>query len=126
MSTSIANKERTAEIKIIIAFEQEFRAYQGTLAAAVRILRPDTDVVTAKPEKISGVAKRFGPDLVIGSRCKNEDMEGVPAWIELSLNPAQMTKVNVDGEYSEVANPTLDKLLAIIEEVAQLTRTSDL
>jgi hypothetical protein len=125
VSVSIENGEWT-EIKIIVAFEDEFRAYQGTLAAAIRILRPEAEVVTAEPEKISGVAKRFGPDIIIGSPCKDADLEGVPAWIELSLDPAQLTKVNVDGEYSEMANPTLDKLLAIIEKVAQLTRTRDL
>jgi hypothetical protein len=32
----------------------------------------------------------------------------------------------VDGQYSEVVNPTLDKLLVIIEEVAQLKRMGDL
>jgi hypothetical protein len=125
VSVSIENGEWT-EIKIIVAFEDEFRAYQGTLAAAIRILRPEAEVVTAEPEKISGVAKRFGPDIIIGSPCKDADLEGVPAWIELSLDPAQLTKVNVDGEYSEMANPTLDKLLAIIEKVAQLNRTRDL
>ncbi|HET7271337.1 MAG TPA: hypothetical protein VFI90_09655 [Rubrobacter sp.] len=125
MSLSIENEEWT-EIRIIVAFEDEFHAYQGTLAAAIRILRPEVEVVTAQPEKISWVAKRFGPDIVIGNPCKDTDLEGVPAWIELSLDPAQLTKVNVDGEYSEIANPTLDKLLAIIEEVAQLTRVRDL
>lgn len=125
MSISIENEEWT-EIKIIVAFEDEFYAYQGTLAAAIRILCPEAEVMTAEPEKLSRVAKHFGPDIVIGNPCKDTDLEGVPAWIELSLDPAQLTKVNVDGEYSEMVNPTLDKLLAIIEEVAQLTRTRDL
>jgi hypothetical protein len=125
VSLSIENEEWT-EIKIIIAFEDEFHAYQGTLAAAIRILRPEAEVVTTQPDKLSWVAKRFGPDMVIGNPCKDTDLDGVPAWIELSLDPAQLTKVNVDGEYSEIANPTLDKLLAIIEEVAQLARTSGL
>jgi hypothetical protein len=125
VSLSFENNEWT-EIRIIIAFEDEFRAYQETLAATIRILRPEAEVTTAEPEKISWVAKRFSPDIVIGNTCKDTDLEGVPAWIDLSLDPAQVTRVNVDGEYSEIANPTLDKLLAIIEEVAQLTRTGDL
>jgi hypothetical protein len=125
VSINTANEEWT-EIKVIIAFENEFRAYQETLAATIRILRPEAEVTTAEPEKISWVAKRFSPDIVIGNPCKDTDLEGVPAWIDLSLDPAQVTRVNVGGECSEIANPTLDKLLAIIEEVAQLTRTGDL
>lgn len=125
MSISLENNEWT-EIKVIIAFEDEFRAYQETLAATIRILRPEADVTTAEPEKMSWVAKRFSPDIVIGGPYKDTDLDGVPAWISLSLDPAQVTRVNVHGEYSEIANPTLDKLLAIIEEVAQITRTSHL
>lgn len=124
MHIGIENEEWT-EIRIIVAFEDEYRAYQGTLAAAIRILRPDAEVVAAELERIDEVAKRFGPDLVIGSPLKDTDLDGVRAWIELSLDPAQLTKVNVDGKYSEMINPTLDKLLVIFEEVAQLTQTSD-
>jgi hypothetical protein len=42
------------------------------------------------------------------------------------VDPTRSTKVRVSGENSEMINPRLDELLAIIEEVAQLTRTSDL
>jgi len=121
---SIEPKEWT-KIRIIVAFEAEYYAYQGTLAATIRILRPDAEVVAAELERIDEVVKRFGPDIVIGSPFKDADLDGVRAWVELSLDPAQLTKVNVDGKYSEMFNPTLDKLLVIIEKVAQLTQTSD-
>ena len=124
MSINIENEEET-EIRIIVAFEDEYYAYQGTLAAAIKILRPDAVVVTAEPEKLKDVAKRFGPDLIIGNPFSKADLDSVPAWIQLSLDPAHSTKVNVDGEYSEMLNPTLDKLLVIIEQVEQFTRTSD-
>jgi len=125
MTASIEHEERTA-IKIIVAFEKDFRAYQSTLVATFGILRPDAKVVTAEPEKLRAVAKRFEPDIVIGGQFKYEDLLGVPAWIQLSLDSAHSTKVRMDGHYSEISNPTLDKLLAIIEQVAQLTRTNDL
>ena len=124
MGINIELKEWT-EIRVIVAFEDEYRAYQGTLSAAIRILRPDAEVVAAELERLDEVVKRFAPDIVIGSPFKDADLDGVRAWIELSLNPAQLTKVNVDGKYSEMFNPTLDKVLVIIEEVAQLTQTSD-
>ena len=118
MSVSIEHQEQT-KIRIIVAFEDEFHAYQGTLAAAIRILRPDSEVVTAVLKELGGVAKRFGPDIVIGGRFKDAEVEGVPAWIRLSLDPSQATTVRVEGKYSEMINPTLDKLLVVIEEVAQ-------
>ena len=121
--------ERTGikiRIKIIIGFDDEYHAYRETLAATIRILRPEAEVMTVEQEKIGGVVKRFGPDIVIGGQFKDGDLDDVRAWIELALDPTQPTKVRVDGQYSEVVNPTLDKLLVIIEEVAQLKRMGDL
>ena len=105
------------DIRAIISFEQGFQAYQGALAAAIRILRPSAEVITVEPEKIHGAVKRFNPDIIIGSPLNMADVEGVPAWVELSLDPAQSSRVSVNGCYSEMVNPTLDKLLVIIEEV---------
>lgn len=123
MHTSIQHA-RTG-IKIIVVFEDEYRAYRGALAATIRILRPNSEVVIAEPGKIGGVVERFGPDIVIGSRFEAEDLDGVRAWIKLSLDPTRSTKVRVSGEDSEMINPTLDKLLAIIDDVEPLTRAGD-
>jgi hypothetical protein len=124
VSANIEQEERT-KIRILVAFEDQFHAYQGTLAATIRILRSDAEVVAAELKKLAEVAKRFDPDIVIGSRFKDAELEGIPAWIELSLDPAQVTKIYVDGIYSEMVNPTLDKLLSIIEEVSKIPGTSD-
>jgi hypothetical protein len=113
--------EEVLEIKIIITFEDTFRAYQGALAAAIQILRPDVEVKTVELEELREMVKKFGPDIVIGNGFDEEDMRGVPGWVGLSLDPAMSTRVSVRGNYSEIVNPTLDKLLVIIEEVEERT-----
>jgi hypothetical protein len=114
--------EKATEIRVLISFEAGYHAYQGALAAAIRILRTDAEVMTVELEKISGAMKRFGPDVVIASRPEQANIEGVSAWVELSLDPSQASKVNVNGDYSEIVNPTLDKLLVIIDKVTQSQR----
>jgi hypothetical protein len=111
------------EIKVIITFEDTFRAYRGAIAAAIKILRPDVEVKTVELEELGGTVERFEPDLVIGSGFDKEDMRGVPGWVGFSLDPANSTTVHVCGNHSEIVNPTLDNLLAIIEEVEQHTRS---
>jgi hypothetical protein len=123
---NISIQYQQARIKILIAFEDEFRAYRQTLAAAIGIVRPDAEVVTVEAHEVRGVVERSGPDMVICSLPKDGDTNCVRAWIELSLDPTRPTKVRVDGEYSEIINPTLDALLVIIDEVEQLTRKGDL
>ena len=120
MSTSI-DHEAATDIRILVSFEDGFHAYRDTIAAAIRIVRPNAEVVTVKPVDICGTAKRFRPDVIIGSPLTRDDVEGVPAWVELSLDPAKPSRVNVNGCYSETLNPTLDKLLVIMDEVVPLS-----
>ena len=122
----ISIQYQRARIKILVAFEDEFRAYQQTLATTLGILRPDAEVITAKAHEIREVVERSGPDVVICSLPKDGGADCVRVWIELALDPTQPTKVRVDGEYSEMVNPTLDALLVIVDKVEQLTRTRDL
>jgi hypothetical protein len=109
------------DIRVLISFEDGFHAYRDTIAAAIRIVRPHAEVVTVEPEDMSETVKRFRPDVVIGSPLTKADVEGVPAWVDLSLDPAKPSRVNVNGCYSETVNPTLDKLLVVMDEVVPLS-----
>jgi hypothetical protein len=111
--------EDVFEIKIIITFEDTFRAYQGSLAAAIKILRPDVEVKTVELGELHEMVEGFEPDIVIGSGFDEEDVRRVPSWVGLTLDPASSTRICIHGNYSETVNPTLDKILAIIEEVKQ-------
>jgi hypothetical protein len=110
-------REKKGGVRVILAFEDGFDTYQGMLVAALRILRPDAEVLTVEPGEIGG-AGRFSPHVVIGGPFEEADVRDVPAWVELSLDPTRSTRVKVDGNYSEMVNPTLDKLLAIIDRAA--------
>jgi len=121
VGSPLPREEKVLEIKIIITFEDTFRAYRGALAAAIRILRPEVEVKTVELEELRGMVETFEPDIVIGSGFYEEDMRGVPSWVGLSLDPASSTRVSVCGNYEEIVNPTLDKILEIIEEVEQYT-----
>ena len=120
MSTSIELGAAT-DIRVLISFEDGFHAYRDTIAAAIRIVRPNAEVVTVEPVDIRETVKRIRPDVLIGSPLTRDDVEGVPAWVELSLDPAKPSRVNLNGCYSETVNPTLDKLLDIMDEVVPLS-----
>ena len=113
--------EAAPDIRILVSFEEGFHAYRDTLAAAIRIIRPNAEVVTVEPMEIRPTAKRFRPDVIIGSPLTKADVEGVPAWVELSLDPAKPSRISLNGCYSETVNPTLDKLLVIMDEVVPLS-----
>ena len=99
-----------------MALEDDYRAYREMIAAGIRILRPHAEVETAALEALEVELDRFDPQLVICSGHKQVGSGGEPAWIELSLDPTQPTKISVGGHYLERINPGVAALVEVIDE----------
>jgi hypothetical protein len=95
------------------------------IAASIRILRPRAEVETARLDALGEALERFDPELVICSRPNFVDPGGRIAWVELSIDSTRASKVCVGGRYSESTNPTLEVLLAAIDEVEELTQKNN-
>jgi hypothetical protein len=113
------------KIKILIAFEDEYRSYRDVIAAAMRILRPCAEVATSDLGALEEELARFDPHLVICSCPRPASSGGVDAWIEISLGLAGPARICIGGHYSEQQNPTLETLLASIDEVERLIRIGE-
>ena len=90
------------------------------IAASIRILRAHTEVETTTLEAIGEEVERFDPALVVCSRPNTVDPGGRIAWIELSIDSTRPSNVCIGGRYSTSTNPTLDVVLAVIDEVEEL------
>jgi hypothetical protein len=95
------------------------------IVASIRILRPHVEVETATLEVLGEEVERFDPALVICSLPNTVDPGGRIAWVELSIDSTRSSRICVGGRYSELTNPTLDVLLAVIDEVEELIRTNN-
>jgi hypothetical protein len=109
--------ERIVKIKILIAFENEYHLYQSTIAAAIRIFRPHAEVETVGLEALEEKVERFDPQVVISSLSRIARSDSLSAWIELSIDPARPTKIYAGERCSEMFNPTVDKLLVVLDEL---------
>jgi hypothetical protein len=96
------------------------------IASAIRVIRPHTEVETATLEALGEAVERFDPELVICSGPNTVDPGGRIAWVELSVDPTRPSKICMGGRYSESTNPTLEVLLAVIDEVEELIETNNL
>jgi hypothetical protein len=112
-------------MRILVAFEEDYRTYRDVIAAGIRILRPHTEVETASLESLGERIEHFDPELVICTRLNGVDPGGRSAWVEITVDPIQPTKTCVGTRQSEWANPTLDVLLAVIDEVGELLQPSN-
>ena len=100
-----------------MAFEESYRTYRETIAAALRVLRPGTEVKSTTLEELEGELESFDPEVVICSGHKEVELGTRLAWIELSVDPTMPTKISVGGRHFERSNPTVEELLEVIEEV---------
>jgi hypothetical protein len=99
-----------------VALEENYRAYRETIAVGLQILRPDIEAETAALEALEEELERFDPHVVICSGHEEVESDERLAWIELSLDPTQPTKISAGERHLERTNPTLRELLEIIQE----------
>ena len=112
---------------MLIAIEDEYRAYREVIAAGIETLRPGTQVTVVGLDQLEGELARLDPEVVVCSRPGSlAEAEGRLAWIELSLDTSRPTKISLGGRRSESTNPTLETLLAVIDEAEGLLRTQKL
>ena len=105
-------------LRVLVAYEYAYRAYGATIGAAIRTLRPYTEVVNVTLAELEMMAPHA--DLVICSRADLQHTEGILAWIELPNEPTRPAKISLQGTCSEAINPTLDVLLAVVDTVEDL------
>ncbi len=110
-------------MRILVAFEDEYRAYRGVIAAAIRVFRPRAEVVVVGLYALGDEVARFDPHLVICNQPNTVDPGGRSAWVELPVDPTRPARACVGGRYSESRNPLLDELLSIIDDVERLVGT---
>lgn len=113
------------ETRVLVALEDEYRAYREVLAAGVQTMRPDTRVATTVPSSLEKEVARFDPQVIICSGPDTADARSVTAWIEISTDPSRPTMVRLEGGRFEQTNPTFDALLAIVDEAGRLTQARD-
>lgn len=105
--------------KILVALEDEYRAYREVLAAGVKALRPAVQVETALPSDVEEEMARFDPQVIISS-VEATDPNDAVAWITLSTDPSQPTKTHIGGRHIVQSNPTLFELLEVLDEAIRL------
>lgn len=108
------------DIRILVALEDDYRAYREVIAVSIRALRPHTEVTSTGLEQLEEELARLEPDVVISSLASRAGFGGRLAWVELSLDPARPSMVCVGGRYSEQINPGLEALLGVVDEAERL------
>ena len=108
---------------MLVAIEDEYRAYQSVIAAGIEVLRPGVEVLMVRVSALEEEIERCSPQVVVSTGPDAyDDRGGRPAWVELSLAPTRPTKVHIGGRYLELRSFAMESLLEVIDEVERLAR----
>ena len=113
------------DARVLVAYEDVYRAYRGVIASGIAVLRPHVVVATCTPGELQGgELERFDPQVVVCGQPGTVDPGDSAAWVELPIDPGRPAKVRVGGHRREFTHLSLEGLLAIIDEAEELVRAS--
>jgi hypothetical protein len=110
-------------MRILIAYEENYRVYRDTIQSAIRRVRAHMELEVAHLETLEAEVRRLDPHLVISSRPNTVDLGGRTAWVRLSHLPDEPSEFCLGGRRWVCENPSLNDLLAVIDETEELLRT---
>ena len=103
-------------MRVLVAFEDDYRAYREVLAVGLRILHDRYEVTTSTIGELEEVIQRFRPDVVICGGPEDAEAADVFGRIELNVDPTERTKVRLGACRWESTNPDLEALAGIIRK----------
>lgn len=115
----------TVHTRVLVAYEEEYRAYREAIAAGVRLLRPHADVRTAAPDELGAELERFDPQMVVCGVPGRLDPGRAPAWVELPAEVGRPARVRVGDGRREHVGLTLEGLLGIVDEAEGLVQARE-
>ncbi|MCA1703772.1 MAG: hypothetical protein LC808_11125 [Actinobacteria bacterium] len=107
-------------LRVLIATEEEHRAYREMIGEALRQMRPRVEVSVVESSEVDEKLVRLDPDVVVRGASGPLDSADCLAWIELSLEPDRPSKIRLEGRCWETANPGIADLLSVVDEAGTL------
>ena len=106
---------------ILFAFDKAHRAYGEFLAGAIRRARPHLEAKAVLREALEEELHHSEPYLVICSPpVPDNPVASREAWVELSVDPQQRSRIRLGEQRLEKINPSLEDLLWVVDEARKL------
>ena len=107
-------------IRILLAFEEDYRSYREVIAAAIRVLRPHVEVSTTDPERLEREVARLRPQLIVSCQPKATFRPPTMAWIKVALDkPMQPSEVWFGQDRWETVDPVMKTITQIVDSIEQ-------
>ena len=106
---------------VLLAFDKEHRAYGEFIATAIRRARPHLEAKAVLREELEEELHHSDPYLVICSPpVPDNPVSSREAWVELSVDPQQPSRIRLGEQRLEKLNPSLEEMLWVVDEARKL------
>ncbi len=107
-------------MRILLAFEEDYRSYREVIAATIRVLRPHVEVSTTDPEGLEREVARLRPQLIVSCRPKATFRPPTMAWIKVASDkPTQPSEVWFGQDRWETVDPVIKTITQTIDSIEQ-------
>ena len=108
--------------RVLVAHEDEHRAYREAIAAGIGLLRPRAEIATCSPADLRAELGRFDPRVVVCGAPGYPDPGDVLAWVDLPEEPWRPARIRVGDGRRECVNLDLEGLLGVVDEAEEFLR----
>jgi hypothetical protein len=84
-------------MRVLVAFEELYRTYRETIAASIRVLRPNLEVTTTGLHDLEGDVARRDTQVVISSQERPAHLRPGVTWIEVPLESGSGSDVTLEA-----------------------------
>lgn len=99
-----------------VVLANEPRAYRDTLSVALRMLRPDTNVIISDPDSLDEAVMNHCPKVVICSELTLLVERHVETWIVLYPEGSETALQHVGGELSRIDEIDLAGIAHLVDQ----------
>jgi alcohol dehydrogenase class IV len=89
-------------MRVLVAFEDLYRTYRETIAAAIRVLRPHLEVTTTGLHDLEGEVARHDTRVVISSQERLAHLRPEVTWIEVPLEAGTGSDVTLEAVLEDI------------------------
>ena len=109
-------------MRVLVAYENDKRIYRDAVTLGIQHARPHVEITVVDLQTLEEGVARFAPHLVICSPSIRVNPATIcsSAWVVLSPYPERPSKICVEGERRELLNPSLEDLIAVVDETERL------
>lgn len=103
--------------RLLVLVANDPGAYRDAISKALRMMRPDVEVLDVPPGDLDREYARLQPDLTVCSHLTKVVESGTSDWIELYPDGISVAHFSVGGERLTIAQPDFGLILSLVDRL---------